>query len=132
MSHSSGLESGVACALQAMSSLGLLAKTTGQTVTEIMEPHKDVLQDMIPPKKHLLRHQPLNAQIGLMVRCSAGLLFWVGNTDLFHWPFVAQTGLVVRSFADLILWVGNADFAVSRSLTFAIIVVNFIFLRPNT
>ncbi|KAK7109588.1 transformation/transcription domain-associated protein-like isoform X2 [Littorina saxatilis] len=50
----------------AMSSLGLLAKTTGQTVTEIMEPHKEVLQDMIPPKKHLLRHQPLNAQIGLM------------------------------------------------------------------
>ena len=25
-----------------------------------------VLQDMIPPKKHLLRHQPVNAQIGLM------------------------------------------------------------------
>jgi transformation/transcription domain-associated protein len=31
-----------------------------------MAPHKDVLQDMIPPKKHLLRHQPVNAQIGLM------------------------------------------------------------------
>ena len=50
-----------------MSSLGLLAETTGKNITEIMEPHKDVLQDMIPPKKHLLRHQPLNAQIGLMV-----------------------------------------------------------------
>ena len=25
-----------------------------------------VLQDMVPPKKHLLRHQPANAQIGLM------------------------------------------------------------------
>ena len=65
--------------LQAMSSLGLLAKTTGQTVTEIMEPHKDVLQDMIPPKKHLLRHQPLNAQIGLMVRRlyhGSGLKWW--------------------------------------------------------
>ena len=37
-----------------------------KSITEIMEPHKDVLQDMIPPKKHLLRHQPLNAQIGLM------------------------------------------------------------------
>ena len=31
-----------------------------------MEPHKEVLADMIPPKKHLLRHQPVNAQIGLM------------------------------------------------------------------
>ncbi|XP_041366452.1 transformation/transcription domain-associated protein-like [Gigantopelta aegis] len=51
---------------QAMNSLDVLSKTTGKTITEIMEPHKDVLQDMIPPKKHLLRHQPLNAQIGLM------------------------------------------------------------------
>lgn len=51
---------------QAMQSLQVLAKTVGKTVTEIMEPHKEVLVDMIPPKKHLLRHQPANAQIGLM------------------------------------------------------------------
>ncbi|XP_064648217.1 transformation/transcription domain-associated protein-like isoform X2 [Lineus longissimus] len=51
---------------QAMHSLEVLAKVTSKTVTEIMEPCKDVLQDMIPPKKHLLRHQPANAQIGLM------------------------------------------------------------------
>ncbi|CAG2186713.1 TRRAP [Mytilus edulis] len=51
---------------QAMHSLEILAKTTKKSITEIMEPHKDVLQDMIPPKKHLLRHQPANAQIGLM------------------------------------------------------------------
>ena len=38
-----------------------------KTVTEIMEPHREVLQDMIPPKKHLLRYQPANAQIGIMV-----------------------------------------------------------------
>ena len=50
-----------------MRSLETLAKTTGKSVTDIMEPHKEVLQDMIPPKKHLLRHQPANAQIGLMV-----------------------------------------------------------------
>ena len=49
-----------------MNSLQVLAKTMTKSITEIMEPHKDVLQDMIPPKKHLLRHQPLNAQIGLM------------------------------------------------------------------
>ena len=53
---------------QAMKSLETLATVTGKTVTAIMEPHKEVLQDMIPPKKHLLRHQPANAQIGLMVR----------------------------------------------------------------
>ena len=52
---------------QAMKSLELLSKMTGESVTSIMEPHKEVLQDMIPPKKHLLRHQPANAQIGLMV-----------------------------------------------------------------
>lgn len=50
-----------------MHSLEILGKTTKKSITEIMEPHKDVLQDMIPPKKHLLRHQPANAQIGLMV-----------------------------------------------------------------
>lgn len=50
----------------AMKSLETLAKVTGRSVTSIMEPHKEVLQDMIPPKKHLLRHQPANAQIGLM------------------------------------------------------------------
>lgn len=51
---------------QAMTSLRLLAEIRQTTVTEVMEPHKDVLADMIPPKKHLLRHQPANAQIGLM------------------------------------------------------------------
>ncbi|XP_008557972.1 transformation/transcription domain-associated protein [Microplitis demolitor] len=51
---------------QAMSSLRLLAEIQNKSVTQVMEPHKDVLADMIPPKKHLLRHQPANAQIGLM------------------------------------------------------------------
>ncbi|XP_049942725.1 transformation/transcription domain-associated protein [Schistocerca serialis cubense] len=51
---------------QTMHSLEVLAKIQNKTVTEVMEPHKEVLEDMIPPKKHLLRHQPANAQIGLM------------------------------------------------------------------
>ncbi|KAG8225079.1 hypothetical protein J437_LFUL000058 [Ladona fulva] len=51
---------------QAMHSLEVIAKIQGRSVTEVMEPHKDVLADMIPPRKHLLRHQPANAQIGLM------------------------------------------------------------------
>ncbi|KAL0100349.1 hypothetical protein PUN28_019603 [Cardiocondyla obscurior] len=51
---------------QAMASLRQLAEIQNKSVTEVMEPHKEVLADMIPPKKHLLRHQPTNAQIGLM------------------------------------------------------------------
>ncbi|XP_074658755.1 transformation/transcription domain-associated protein-like [Tubulanus polymorphus] len=51
---------------QSMHCLQVLAKVMEKSVTDIMEPHKDVLQDIIPPKKHLLRHQPANAQIGLM------------------------------------------------------------------
>ncbi|XP_067013941.2 transformation/transcription domain-associated protein [Anabrus simplex] len=51
---------------QAMHSLEVLAKIQNKSVTEVMEPHKEILQDMIPPKKHLLRHQPANAQIGIM------------------------------------------------------------------
>ena len=41
----------------------ILSQITGKAVTDVMAPHKDVLQDMIPPKKHLLRHQPVNAQV---------------------------------------------------------------------
>jgi len=51
---------------QAMASLRLLAQIRGCSIVQVVEAHKDVLQDMIPPKKHLLRHQPVNAQIGLM------------------------------------------------------------------
>lgn len=51
---------------QAMHSLEVLARASQQSVTSLMEPHKEVLADMVPPKKHLLRHQPVNAQIGLM------------------------------------------------------------------
>lgn len=52
---------------QAMHSLKVLANLTQKGITEVMLPHKDVLIDMIPPKKHfVLRHQPANIQIGLM------------------------------------------------------------------
>ncbi|XP_058123036.1 transcription-associated protein 1 [Anopheles ziemanni] len=50
----------------AMASLRLIAELQEKTVTEVMSPHREVLVDMIPPKKHLLRHQPAAAQIGLM------------------------------------------------------------------
>ena len=51
---------------QTMHALETLGRLTGKGVTQVMLPHKEVLQDMIPPKKHLLRHQPANVQIGLM------------------------------------------------------------------
>ncbi|CAH0549746.1 unnamed protein product, partial [Brassicogethes aeneus] len=51
---------------QSMASLRLLAEKQGKNVTAVMEPFKDVLTDMVPPKKHLLRHQPAIAQMGLM------------------------------------------------------------------
>ncbi|KAG1661730.1 Transformation/transcription domain-associated protein [Nymphon striatum] len=51
---------------QCMHSLELLARLNNCSVTKIMEPHKEVLADMIPPKKILLRHQSANSQIGLM------------------------------------------------------------------
>lgn len=49
-----------------MASLRLLAEKQDKTVTAVMEPFKDVLADMVPPKKHLLKHQPAIAQMGLM------------------------------------------------------------------
>ena len=50
---------------QAIHCLRVLAELTDLTVTDVMASHEDVLVDMIPPKEHLLRHQPVNAQIGL-------------------------------------------------------------------
>jgi len=64
---------------QVMHLLRVLSETTSQSITEIMEPHKDILNEMIPPKKHLLRYQPANAQIGLMV-CRLG---YVSCSDTF-------------------------------------------------
>ncbi|KAB7505950.1 Transformation/transcription domain-associated protein [Armadillidium nasatum] len=52
---------------QAIQSLKTVAKLTQRDIAEVMMPHKEVLAEMIPPKKHfILRHQPANIQIGLM------------------------------------------------------------------
>ncbi|XP_028408078.1 transformation/transcription domain-associated protein-like isoform X2 [Dendronephthya gigantea] len=51
---------------QAQCSLNVLSEISGKSVHDIMEPHKGLLDDMMPPKKHLLRHQPVNTQIALM------------------------------------------------------------------
>lgn len=50
----------------AMDSLKQIAQLQNLPVAEVMMPHKDVLEDIVPPKKHLLKHQPAQAQIGLM------------------------------------------------------------------
>lgn len=51
---------------QAIASLKLIAELQKKTVTDVINPHREILADIIPPKKHLLRHQPASAQIGLM------------------------------------------------------------------
>ncbi|KAF0288488.1 Transformation/transcription domain-associated protein [Amphibalanus amphitrite] len=51
---------------QAMHSLELLAGLLGRSTSELIGPHKETLADMVPPKKHLVRQQPANAQIGIM------------------------------------------------------------------
>ncbi|XKL66766.1 hypothetical protein PGB90_010186 [Kerria lacca] len=51
---------------EAMRLLRVFAEVQNRSITEVMECHKNVLVDIIPPKKHLLRHQAANAQIGLM------------------------------------------------------------------
>ncbi|BFZ01386.1 hypothetical protein BsWGS_04423 [Bradybaena similaris] len=51
---------------QAMKLLKILAEMTNKTVTEIMEPHKELLQEIVPPKKHILRLLAVVAQIGIM------------------------------------------------------------------
>ncbi|XP_017462467.1 PREDICTED: transcription-associated protein 1 [Rhagoletis zephyria] len=74
---------------EAMGSLNFIAKLQRKTVYEIMDPHKEVLADIIPPKKHLLRHQPANAQIGLMegnTFCTTlePRLFTINLTNNYH------------------------------------------------
>lgn len=51
---------------QSVESLKYISEILNVPLSELITPHKDVLQDMLPPKKHLLRHQPINAQIGIM------------------------------------------------------------------
>lgn len=67
-----------------MHALRLLAEKQNKTVTEVMEPFREVLADMVPPKKHLLKHQPAIAQMGLMdgnMFCTTltPRLFTIGN-----------------------------------------------------
>ncbi|GIY45230.1 hypothetical protein CDAR_3781 [Caerostris darwini] len=51
---------------QAMHSLKVIAEVGNKTITEIIEPHKEYLNDYVPFRKHVLRHQPVVCQIGLL------------------------------------------------------------------
>ena len=51
---------------EAIKGLRLLALKQGILIGDLIGPHKDLLADIIPPKKHLLRQQSVNAQIGLI------------------------------------------------------------------
>ncbi|KAH8404548.1 hypothetical protein KR009_006495 [Drosophila setifemur] len=74
---------------ESMTLLKHIGTIQSKTVSEVMDPHKDVLADIIPPKKHLLRHQPANAQIGLMdgnTFCTTlqPRLFTIDLTNTYH------------------------------------------------
>ncbi|XP_044571244.1 transcription-associated protein 1 isoform X4 [Drosophila ananassae] len=74
---------------ESMILLNHIGTIQSKTVSEVMDPHKDVLADIIPPKKHLLRHQPANAQIGLMdgnTFCTTlePRLFTIDLTNTYH------------------------------------------------
>ena len=85
-----------------MHSLNVLSDTMGTSITKIMEPHKEVLQDMIPPKKHLLRYQPANAQIGLMegnTFCTTlePRLFTIDLNTVEHKVFFTEVGVIAMN-----------------------------------
>ena len=62
-----------------------------------MELHKEVLADMIPPKKYLLRHQPVKAQIGLMDGNTLILQTYYVNAGTIDQSFFNQTNSTARS-----------------------------------
>lgn len=49
-----------------MHSLRVIAKVSKKSVTQIIEPHKDLLADYVPLRKHNIRHQPVYCQIGIL------------------------------------------------------------------
>jgi len=51
---------------QSMTNLKLLSELQGKTMSEVIRPHLAVIADMIPPKKHLIRHQSLQSQLGIL------------------------------------------------------------------
>lgn len=51
---------------QCMRGLELLAQHQSRTVSSLIEPHREVLVDMIPPRKHLIRHQSVQYQLGIL------------------------------------------------------------------
>ncbi|XP_055838887.1 transcription-associated protein 1 isoform X2 [Episyrphus balteatus] len=92
---------------QAMSSLRLIAELQKKTVTEVMDPHREVLVDIIPPQKHFLRHQPASAQIGLMdgnTFCTTlePRLFTINLANTYHKLFFDEL-LILSEAEDSIL-----------------------------
>lgn len=51
---------------QAIASLHILARVQNKTIAQIIEPHKEILADLVPPKKAMLKQYPVQSQIGLM------------------------------------------------------------------
>lgn len=51
---------------QCMRGLEQLAEAQGRSVSDLIVPHREVLVDMIPPRKHLIRHQSVQYQLGIL------------------------------------------------------------------
>jgi len=51
---------------ESMKAIELLAELQGKTASAVVEPHNLILADMIPPKKHLIRHQSVQTQLGIL------------------------------------------------------------------
>lgn len=80
---------------QSMKNLKLLAELQGKTLSEIIRPHAAVIADMIPPKKHLIRHQSLQSQLGILDGNSFCLnlvpkLFTIDSTLVEHRSFITE------------------------------------------
>ena len=81
---------------------------TGKTVSSIIEPHKELLVDMIPPKKHLLKHQPINTQIALMV--------WIHDDTVrvVFFPFLILSSLSLSPYLFLPLFCLSLSVSLSQ------------------
>ena len=109
----------------AISSLRLLAEIRQITLMELIEPHKDILADVIPPMKHRLTHQPVNAQIGIIDGNTFCMSF---NPRLFSVDFNVKEHKVF--YQDLLFIIEAAEDRLVREPCYKS-VINFVPLKKS-
>lgn len=90
----------------------MIASAQGITVTQVMEPHKEGLSEIIPLRKHLLRHQGFKAQIGMMegnTFCTSLLprLFTIGKLIQIIWGKMILINCYLFNISYLLFKVNN-------------------------